>query len=355
MLGALPPIGERVPGVLAESWGVSLVDLTYLPVGMGSWHWLAMTDDGRRLFVTLDSVEESGAGFGHLGAAYGVPLALAAAGSRDVRAPLPAVGGALLVPLDDVWCVSVWPHLEGRTLGSGEYHDRADADAVLRVLRRLHDLPTTAAAPPVETFAFDRRPRLLAVLDPESATWDGGPDGAQAGALVQRGADQVHRLLAHHDTLVATAPPVDQWVLTHGEPHGANVVFVPDADEHGGERPVLIDWDTALLAPCRRDAWMVLADPAASAEAYGDGPLDANILALYRARWDLDEIGHFGSRLAGVHGDDDLDRYALTALARYLDVGQRWPDLTLSRQEAKRARSTLEVETRSSRVVSADR
>ena len=327
MLGPAPSIAERLPSVLADRWGLSVADLTYLPLGLGSWHWSATAADGRRLFVTLDSVEESGRGFDPLRAAYDVPRALAAVGSRDVRPPLASVDGDVLTALDDVWCVSVWPHLDGRTLASGRYLDAADADAVLRVLRRLHDLSTSIASPSVESFDFAGRGRLVQLLDPAATSWSAGPLAAKAGALVARATVDVRRLLAHHDALSGCAPPIDDWVLTHGEPHGANVVFVPDADEPSGDRPVLIDWDTALLAPRERDLWVVLADPGTSATEYGGGALDADLLALYRARWDLDEIGSFGSRLAGVHGDDERARHALASLESYVDVPQRWPDL----------------------------
>jgi thiamine kinase-like enzyme len=40
------------------------------------------------------------------------------------------------------------------------------------------------------------------------------------------------------------------WVVTHGEPHPANVIRTP-----GGLK--LIDWDTVQLAPAERDLWMV--------------------------------------------------------------------------------------------------
>ncbi len=112
-------------------------------------------------------------------------------------------------------------------------------------------------------------------------------------------------------------------VLTHGEPHAGNL-FVVDG------RSLLIDWDTALVAPPERDLWHV--DP-------GDGSiLDAYLertgvrphpeaIDLYRLWWDLTETGQYLGMLRRPHLDTTDVAMAWQGLQEYLDPAARWPAL----------------------------
>jgi spectinomycin phosphotransferase/16S rRNA (guanine(1405)-N(7))-methyltransferase len=83
---------------------------------------------------------------------------------------------------------------------------------------------------------------------------------------------------------------------------------------------LLIDWDTALVAPPERDLWSL--DPgdgsalAAYADATGVTPLAA-MLELYRIRWDLADIAVDVSRFRRPHpgsADDDQSWQLLRSL-----------------------------------------
>ncbi len=58
---------------------------------------------------------------------------------------------------------------------------------------------------------------------------------------------------AYGSWLGKVASREDRLVITHGEPHAANVMGSP-----GGL--VLVDWDTVLLAPPERDLWGIADD-----------------------------------------------------------------------------------------------
>ena len=76
-------------------------------------------------------------------------------------------------------------------------------------------------------------------------------------------------------------------MITHGEPHAGNVLTVGDAD-------LLIDWDTVGLAAAERDLWFFADDHDGLqhyADATGHQP-DPDALALYRMRWQFDDLGH---------------------------------------------------------------
>jgi spectinomycin phosphotransferase len=53
------------------------------------------------------------------------------------------------------------------------------------------------------------------------------------------------------DSGAASPESGGSWVVTHGEPHRANVI-------RDGQELHLVDWDTTLLAPRERDLQMIL-------------------------------------------------------------------------------------------------
>jgi spectinomycin phosphotransferase len=75
---------------------------------------------------------------------------------------------------------------------------------------------------------------------------------------------------------------------------------------------MLIDWDTVGLAAPERDLWLAGLDEAGTqhyAEATGHQP-DPDLMALYRERWNLDDLAHVVQRFRGHHQrDPDNDRW----------------------------------------------
>jgi len=106
------------------------------------------------------------------------------------------------------------------------------------------------------------------------------------------------------------------WVVTHGEPHGANLIH----DSAGGLH--LIDWDTAMIAPRERDLQMVLDDEMTGWDEYravaGPVGLDAEALGFYRRLWALADIASFVTTLRRPHADTTDMRGAYEALVYYL-------------------------------------
>jgi spectinomycin phosphotransferase/16S rRNA (guanine(1405)-N(7))-methyltransferase len=108
-------------------------------------------------------------------------------------------------------------------------------------------------------------------------------------------------------------------VLTHGEPHPANTITT----EHG---VVLVDWDTALLAPPERDLWDMIGEDASVAaqyEALTGVAIDPDAVELYRRAWDLAEVAIYVTELRRPHERTaDVDE-SWTNLQQYLDP-TRW-------------------------------
>ncbi len=91
-----------ISDALSDGWGFRPASLSYLTVGFGSHHWLAVDTGGLRLFVTVDDLSEklpddtdtTGAVFGRLSQAFESALSLRRdAGLDFVVAPLPATAG----------------------------------------------------------------------------------------------------------------------------------------------------------------------------------------------------------------------------------------------------------------------
>jgi hypothetical protein len=89
---------------------------------------------------------------------------------------------------------------------------------------------------------------------------------------------------------------------------------------------VLIDWESALLAPPERDLWSLDAGDGWVLDRYTDATgtrPDATALELYRIRWDLADIGGYVSRFRAPHArtaDDDKSWEDLRSLVERVRV-----------------------------------
>jgi aminoglycoside phosphotransferase (APT) family kinase protein len=299
---------------------LSLASLTYRPVGFGSHHWEAAEDRGRRWFVTVDDLAARRTSLDEpLGVAYDrLRASLATAGELpDHRrafavAPVPTRSGEPLARMDDRFGVALYPYIEGESFSWGEFPTSEHRRAVLDMLVGVHTAPPQVTRHArADDFTIPHRDELEASLRGDDVG-DCGPYARRTAALLAGNAPAVRRLLARYDALVAEAP-ASRSVLTHGEPHPGNTMRGPDGW-------LLIDWDTALLAPPERDLWGL--DPgdgsilAAYAEATGVTPLPS-MLELYRIRWDLADIAVSVSRFRRRHtgsADDDTSWDILRAL-----------------------------------------
>jgi spectinomycin phosphotransferase/16S rRNA (guanine(1405)-N(7))-methyltransferase len=313
-----------VVDVLELHWRLAVDTINHAPVGFGSFHWNVSSGD-ERWFVTVDDLvgrrrddAESTADAGHrLGAALATARALADAGLPFVVAPTPSRAGAVIEPVDDRYVVAVYRYVHGRAHPWSPYPDRSARLAVLELLAELHAVPGPDVGPTlVDDRLIPRRAALASVLADHAEPWAAGPFGEPARALVHAHATEVAAALEHFDRLSASVVAADRpLVLTHGEPHRGNTI-----DTAGGV--VLIDWDTALLAPPERDLWALADEDVAVLDAYaartGVTP-DAQAVELYRLWWRLTEIALYVHDLRRPHTDTADSRTCLDGLRRYIE------------------------------------
>ena len=189
--------------------------------------------------------------------------------------------------------------------------------AVVDLVAQLHaSTPAVRDVAGTDDLALPQRGDLERALGLLAEPWTGGPFSEPARELLSTRVPDVRRGLTAYDELVAAARRGDgAWVVTHGEPKPDNVLTTRDG-------PVLIDWDTTLVAPPARDLWMVDGDPAEVVGYYGEltgRDIGAESLRTYRLGWALAEVATYTHWLRGPHERTPDTEIAWRGLTGYLD------------------------------------
>jgi len=324
-------VPERLGRALAEGWRLA-GSIEYVPEGGGSYHWKLTGDDGQSHFVTVDDLDgkdwlggTKDAVFEGLGRALGTAAALRyGVGLEFVVAPIAASDGGLLRRLDDRYTVCVFPFLAGRSYRFGPYTDARLRGRALDMIATLH-----RATPAVRGSAAHHVPRIggraeldAFLLDPDRH-WEGGPFSEAASRLLMTRTADLAQLTTGFDQLAeATGAARADPVITHGEPHPANLMSVDG-------RLVLIDWDTAALAPPERDIALIATTGDQDIDRYQQATgreLDPAAIALYRLRWYLDDLASAIRLFRHPHRDTPDTRRWWRGLAPRLGQLPQWLD-----------------------------
>ncbi len=290
-------VGEReLTQALADGWHIRPVATRYAPVGGGSYHWVVRDGQGRQWFATVDDLDDKcwlgdtrAAVSKGLRAAMDTAFALRHhAGLRFVVAPVRALDGETALPLGSKYAVTVFPFVHGASGRFGEELSAGERGQLVEMLAALHRSTPAAAQASRCQIAVPRRGVLETALRELDQPWRGGPFSQPSRALITRTAGHIRHLLASFDQLAERVTALEP-VVTHGEPHNANLI-------RAGTGVMLIDWDTVGLAPPERDLWMIVSDSGQETRRYTQAtgrPVDPAALALYRIRWALDDISAF--------------------------------------------------------------
>jgi spectinomycin phosphotransferase len=289
-----------LPGVLEDGWDVALEAAEYAPVGGGSYHWVVDARDGRPYFVTVDDLERkpwlgstSDTAFDELRRAFDVAAALRVGGLDFVVAPIPTSGGGSVIRIGPRYSVALFPFLPGRAGQFGEYN-AAERAAVQTMLAEIHQASGISARR--SDLGLPGRRYLKAAFRELDDEWLGGPLSEPARHAFSRNASDVDEALSLAERLAADLPN-GGWVVTHGEPHAANLM-----QRQSGY--MLLDWDTVAYAPRERDLWM-LVDPAEDEPtiytAASGRQLDDGALRFFRLSWDLADLAAFTNVLRAPH------------------------------------------------------
>jgi spectinomycin phosphotransferase len=324
---------ERLAEVLADGWGLQVVSLAYVPEGGGSHHWKLIAGDRQPYFVTVDDLDDKywiGGGRDAVFDGLGSALATAAALRRDasldfVMSPITALDGKHLRRVDGRYAASVFPFLSGRSHEFGGYPDPRLRSQVLDMIAALHQSTSAVRSyAPRHIIGFGGRKDLNAFLVSPDHPWDGGPFGAGARRRLLPHTADLWQLVLDFDRLVeATSRARADLVITHGEPHPANVMAADG-------RLLLIDWDTVALAPPERDVSLVVSASNEGIDRYQQATgreLSSEVIMLYRLRWYLDDVGSAVRLFRNAHRDTPGTRRWRRGLTRDLQQLPKWRDL----------------------------
>lgn len=286
---------ERLISTLRQSYHLSLLSITFLPVGNDATAWLfridTMDDATYLLKLKRGPIEA---------ASLSVPHYLYNHGFAAVVAPLPAADGRLAVSHGDFTLI-LYPFIAGETgmaLGLApaqwqafglllqQLHATSPSDELLTQLRResftlyWYEIMQTLEQRIASRQSTDPIARALAMLWQERH--------AEIWAIVER-----TMTLGRH--LQAAPPP---FVLCHADIHTANVLVDPSGALH------IVDWDGILLAPKERD--LIFVTERATIQhpqernffsGYGETVCNPLAFAYYRYEWVVQELADNGSRI----------------------------------------------------------
>jgi spectinomycin phosphotransferase len=287
---------DAVSRSLADGWEVEVASMSYVPEGGGSHHWKVTDALVGDFFVRVDDLDDKDwLGDTRDAVFEGLGRALATAGALRtdadlafVVAPVLAADGTLGRRLTPRYAISVYPYLAGVSYPFGPYTDEGLRSAALEMVIAVHRATSIVGhLAPQHVPRIGRRDHLDAFLREPDKSWNAGPFGDPAHDLLAQHATTLAEVVRAYDDLVeATSGARSATVVTHGEPHPANVMSVADT-------LVLIDWDTVALAAPERDLWMVAPegdDALGRYEAVTGHHVDPATMTLYRLRWYLDDI-----------------------------------------------------------------
>lgn len=332
---------DALAAALERGWNLAVSSLEYRPLGFGSHHWEAVDATGTHWFVTADEVETKrhtssetlDTGFARLRAALATAQRLRQAGLGFVVAPVRTADGEPVLRADERFAVALYPFVAGESFVWGPFPSPEHRRAVVDLLVRLHTAPA-AALPDAATsdsamsesavsdaafedFSIAYRDVLEAALDPSHHMVEQGPYTRRAAELLAANAGRIRDLLGRYDGLVRTVrSQAPRLVPTHGEPHPGNTM-------RGADGWLLIDWDTALLAPPERDLWRPALEDESLLSAYaaatGVEPLPA-ALELYRLRWDVADLAAYAAQFAGPHAGGRNEAAASGYMRKLMEV-----------------------------------
>ena len=168
-------------------------------------------------------------------------------------------------------------------------------------MRAIHDLPPDGEFATIlrtEDFVPAKIGMLREVEERiHSEEHDDDPARLELAGFFRSHREQIERLVARTEALAPLARDrALPTVICHADIHAWNVLVTPEGDI------VIVDWDSAMLAPRERDLMFVdgvagghAADPTAFFEGYGDVELDPIVLAYYRIEWAVQDIAEFSA------------------------------------------------------------
>jgi spectinomycin phosphotransferase len=285
-----------VAAALARQWALTVQDMSYLPVGFGGYHWRAADQTGSRWFVTVSDLASPWVP-DLRGAMQTAAWLATQAGLRFVVAPVPTRAGQVVGSVDSRHALTLFPYLDATSGHFEDPIDDGDRRAIIDMLARLHTAVPTGIQVPTQPLKLANRQAIDQALASLGVPWTGGPYAEPSRDLLARYERPLRQAFARFDGLLDRVRGAGgPYVITHGEPHPGNLL-------HTRAGLCLVDWGMTALARPERDLWRVISgdQDAARYSSRTGWTVNQDALALYRLRWDLDDIAGMLPKIRGSH------------------------------------------------------
>jgi spectinomycin phosphotransferase len=210
---------------------------------------------------------------------------------------VPTKAGPVVGSLDSRHALTLFPYLDAPPSHYQDPIDDRDRAAIIDLLATLHTAIPEGIQVPSRPLQLSTRPAIDQALASLGVPWNGGPYAEPGRDLLARYERPLRQALARFDRLLDRVQEAGgPYVITHGEPHPGNL-------QHTRAGVCLGDWDMTALARPERDLWRVISgDQDAARYSWRTGrTVNQDALALYRLRWDLDDIAEFLSQIRSPH------------------------------------------------------
>ena len=285
-----------VAAALDRQWALTAQDMSYLSVGFGGYHWRAVDQTGSRWFVTVSDLASPWVT--DLPAAMQTAAWLATQAGLDfVVAPMPTRAGQVVGSLDTRHALTLFPYLDAAPSHFEDPVDDDDRATIIDMLASLHTAIPQGIQVPARPLQLTNRQAIDQALASLDVPWTGGPYAEPGRDLLARYERPLRQAFTRFDDLLHRVREAGgPYVITHGEPHPGNLL-------HTRAGLCLVDWDMTALARPERDLWWVISgdQDAARYSSRTGWTVNQDALALYRLRWDLDDVAGFLSQIRGPH------------------------------------------------------
>jgi spectinomycin phosphotransferase len=261
----LPSDEEMLPALLARGWGVEVaIRPLFIPIGDSAYSYRVEAVTGERYYLKV--VDRRTAGARQLAARmrkFSLPLQrhMAELELEEMGAPLPhpTRWGSLAQEYGRLF-LALYSYIEGETLSDAYPMSAELVGRIGRALGRLHtaQIPEHVrrnTAVDNHLLAFDERLRAdleaISCISARASAWK-----QQLRELVVPRLEVIREFLARAEQYAERAQQLpQQMVVCHGDPWGGNMIPAGDG------RLIFLDWESAVVAPAERDAFVYLIDP----------------------------------------------------------------------------------------------
>lgn len=314
--------------VLGETYGLDIVQLTFVPRGLAAYGYIAEARDGARTFIKVYDparVEPTAT----VDPGFALPLTWNLYHDGDFRrlpCPIRARDGAFVTRFEQYDVVAL-TYLAGRMLDELPQWPQAVREELARVVGQLHASTGRIRLDGVRAEQFDVSylSQLTAALDTlEALPPDAPPTHATLRALVLPYRDNLLGRIECFAELARAAQAQGQgqeMVLCHTDLWEGNLL----QDERGDV--YILDWDDIRLAPAEQDLFFYVRQPHdigflnAYEQSFGPVQLHAETFGYYEYRRNFDDITAFIIQLLGPEEGEQETRDALRWLTGNLEDG----------------------------------